>query len=421
MIINRKSKLQNRVEESFILRYGSWLAMSCLVLLISGCSCIGGYAYVAIDNGPDYPGVVKSYAIDSKTGQLKYLSQLDTGQLPRAITLHPSGKYAYVVNEYSTNISQYKIGPDGKLSPLPKADGSDNLVAVEVDGTLGSAPVSIAITPSGKFAYVAEFGGNQIAQYRIDDGRLSSLKNADVINPCPRNYQAHSITVDPSGKHAYVTNVTIGTVSQYNINNDGGNDEGKLSTLKNADGCNTVDTGKNPYSVTIDHSERFAYVANSGDDTITQYNIGPEGELMMPPNNPPPTHTGITPTTVVITSLGNNAYVPNGYGASVSQYTIEADGKLSPLKNADGGNTVNAGYVPISISVTPSGKFAYVANQETYPRNKEGVLEALRISQFRIKDGELSPLDPDNVIVGYPKQQAASVATVGRNPWWHIW
>ena len=69
------------------------------------------------------------------------------------------------------------------------------------------------------------------------------------------------------------------------------------------------------------------------------------------------------------------AYVANGTSNDVSQYTIEADGTLSPLTPA----TVAAGNGPNSVTVEPSGQFAYVANFST-------------VSQYRVgADGTLSP------------------------------
>ncbi|MGB5312575.1 MAG: hypothetical protein WBN38_10940, partial [Polyangiales bacterium] len=54
----------------------------------------------------------------------------------------PDG-FAYVANGTSGDVSQYSIGTDGTLSPLAPATVR-----------AGEAPNSIAVAPSGTFAYV---------------------------------------------------------------------------------------------------------------------------------------------------------------------------------------------------------------------------------------------------------------------------
>jgi len=38
-------------------------------------------------------------------------------------------------------------------------------------------------------------------------------------------------------------------------------------------------TGVAPHSVTVDPTGKFAYVANSGDNTVSQYGVGADGAL----------------------------------------------------------------------------------------------------------------------------------------------
>jgi DNA-binding beta-propeller fold protein YncE len=55
------------------------------------------------------------------------------GTNPYAVTVDPTGKFVYVANNGSTNISQYTIGAGGVLSPMTTA-------------TAGAKPVSITTT-----------------------------------------------------------------------------------------------------------------------------------------------------------------------------------------------------------------------------------------------------------------------------------
>jgi len=72
------------------------------------------------------------------------------------------------------------------------------------------------------------------------------------------------------------------------------------------------------------------------------------------------------------------AYAANFGGGTVSQYTIATSGALIPMSTP----TVTAGTGPFSVSVDPTGHFAYVAN-----------FSSDSVSQFAIAaDGSLTPL-----------------------------
>jgi DNA-binding beta-propeller fold protein YncE len=65
------------------------------------------------------------------------IATVAAGTNPLSVTIDPSGKYAYVANQVSNDISQYAIGADGSLTPVASAT-----VAA------GGGPVSITTTGS---------------------------------------------------------------------------------------------------------------------------------------------------------------------------------------------------------------------------------------------------------------------------------
>jgi YVTN family beta-propeller protein len=68
----------------------------------------------------------------------------------------PAGKFAYVTNNGSNNVSMYTINATtGALTSV---------------GTIaaGQFPTSVAVHPSGKFVYVTNFGSNTVSMYSID-------------------------------------------------------------------------------------------------------------------------------------------------------------------------------------------------------------------------------------------------------------
>jgi DNA-binding beta-propeller fold protein YncE len=81
-----------------------------------------------------------------------------TGGAPFSITVDPKGRFAYVANLDSRNVSAYRLNAStGALAP-----------AVTPTIPTGNRPASVAVEASGKFAYVADNTDNNVSIYTID-------------------------------------------------------------------------------------------------------------------------------------------------------------------------------------------------------------------------------------------------------------
>jgi 6-phosphogluconolactonase (cycloisomerase 2 family) len=270
------------------------------------------------------------------------------GVNPRSVAIAPDstgkfGKFAYVANLLTNNVSMYTINP--------------TTGALTSTGTIpeGNSPLSVAVDPSGNFAYVANDGIcddlihalGDVSMYTIDatTGTLTSTGTI-VAGQC-----ANSVAVDPSGKFAYVANsgdcdYNFGSISTYSINPFNG-------TLSST---GTINTGYCSQSVAVapDASGKFgkfAYVANY-DNGVLIYTIDLATGLLTPAGT---VAAGTNSQSVAVDPSGKFAYATND--GSISMYTINATtGALTSI------GTIAAGVNPISIAIDPSGKFAYVAN-----------------------------------------------------------
>ena len=110
----------------------------------------------------------------------------------------------------------------------------------------------------------------------------------------------------------------------------------------------------------------YAYVANYGDGTnpgtVSEYTIDATTGALTPITGSP-VATGVGPESVTVDPTGKYAYVADRSGGinpgTVSEYTIDATtGALTPIT----GSPVAAGVGPESVVVDPTGKYAYVAN-----------------------------------------------------------
>ena len=346
---------------------GSGTASSNVTSVVVSCSTGSTSAYVV-----NASGTVSQYPIDAN-GALPTTaaSSVATGTNPYSIAVVPSDLYAYVANNGSNNVSEYTISAGVLTSNTPTANPTGTVTA-------GPSPVFVTVDPSGHYVYVVNAGPNPgtVSQYTINsDGTLAAMTPATVAAGITPN----SMAVDPSGHYAYVANYGDGTISEYTIN------AGALTLTATLPA--PVSGNNNPASISVDPSGHYVYVVNYGDGTISEYSINAGGVL----TEIGTVAAGTNPVSVTIDSSGSYVYVANySSGASagtVSEYSIGTGGVLAPI------GTVGTGKNPSSITVAPSGQYAYVAN-----------LGDGTVSQYTIISGVLTP------------NTTATTVTVGGQP-----
>jgi len=85
------------------------------------------------------------------------------------VTVDPTGKFAYVANYGATNVSAYAIGSTGALTQVQGSPFRS-----------GSAPMVVTLDPTGKFAYTANAGSSNISAYTVNSatGMLTQVKGS---------------------------------------------------------------------------------------------------------------------------------------------------------------------------------------------------------------------------------------------------
>ncbi len=291
---------------------------------------LGRFVYVA-----NWDGAINSYSIDNVSGALTEVVVPPTtaGSTPESVAVDPSGRFVYVANRVSGDIYTYSIADDGVLTPV----GSPILLP---SGDLPPYPETIAADPLGRFVYVANWGAHTVSAYKIGiDGMLAEVPGS----PIGTGFNPYSITVDPSGSFVYVVSdgdgVNPGTVFAYSVG-----PYGQLTYIADSP------AGILPRSVTVDPSGKFAYVANYGDvnslspSTVSAYFIESNGSL-----TPIGSYTaGTAPYSVAVDPSGSFVYVAS-YGngtdpGNVSAYSIDSNGSLIPI----GSYTAGTGTVSLT-------------------------------------------------------------------------
>jgi len=77
----------------------------------------GRFAYVSAGSNP---GTLLAYSIDQTTGALTSIGSVPLGTTPFGMAIDPTGRFVYVANRNSHNVSAYAINPrTGALTAVP--------------------------------------------------------------------------------------------------------------------------------------------------------------------------------------------------------------------------------------------------------------------------------------------------------------
>ncbi len=135
------------------------------------------------------------YELDLDHGKLKPNSQpwveVHAGAGPRHFDFHPSGRWAYAINELDSTMTAFDYDSSGGV--LTEIESVPTLPD-DFDGKSHCADVHVSA--SGKFVYGSNRGHDSIVIFAIDEhtGQLSLVGHESTQGEIPRNF-----AIDPTG------------------------------------------------------------------------------------------------------------------------------------------------------------------------------------------------------------------------------
>lgn len=280
------------------------------------------------------------------------------------VILSLNGRWLYVVNAGSDEISVFKVLPNG-------------LELTDRVSSRGRRPISL--THHGVLLYVLNAGGAVGASDGINGfialpwGQLYPL--ADSSSPLSAaNVGPAQISFSPDGLALAVTEKGTGLIDTWQIGDEGMPENPQA--LPSA--------GATPFGFAFDrHQHLVVTEANGGapdGSSLSSYLIQPDASLSAISSAVPTTETAAC--WVVITQNGRYAYASNAGSGSISGYRIDSQGALKLLQ-ADGVTAnIGAGSGPIDLALNNTSRILYSLNGGAHS-----------ISAFRVNNnGSLTPL-----------------------------
>jgi len=173
----------------------------------------GNFLYTSNLNSPT--GAISAFSINATTGALTQISgspfpTVGSSPGPSSMASDPAGNILYVSLGGTANannqIAAFTVNSStGALTPIA---GSPV--------TVGRDPQGLAVTPDGKFLFIANFLDNTISAFSID--AASGVLTPITGSPFTANNAPSRVVIDPSGKFLDVTNNVGGDISVFTIN-----------------------------------------------------------------------------------------------------------------------------------------------------------------------------------------------------------
>jgi len=170
---------------------------------------------VATDLGLDEALV---YRFDAAKGTLTPndppFAKIEPGSGPRHFAFHPTGKYAYTINEIKSTVTAFRYDrARGTLQEL------QTVSSLPKDFSGNNSTAEIVVDRQGKFLYGSNRGNNSIAVFAIDanKGTLTLVEHTSTQGKTPRNF-----AIDPTGSYLFAANQGSGNIVLFHIDRNTG-------------------------------------------------------------------------------------------------------------------------------------------------------------------------------------------------------
>jgi YVTN family beta-propeller protein len=180
----------------------------------------------------------KGYVFDS---DWRHIKTIELGEWPSGVAISPDGRYVYVTNMISKNVSVIN-SEDDKIERTIKLNGLPN---------------AIAISPDGKYLYVTDEENFKL--FIIDSKSEKTVKEL-LIGIAPRG-----ITVTPDGRYIYISNLDSFNVTAVDAN--------KMEVMAN------IPVSSLPWGIASSPDSKRIFVCNYYENSISVIDTSTNKEI----------------------------------------------------------------------------------------------------------------------------------------------
>ncbi len=331
-----------------------------------------GVAYAYVGTYTPNGGGIYLFRIDRSSGALTQLQVADDIRNPSWLAVNPAQNRLYAISE----IDNFQGSHSGAVVSYAIDADSLRIARLGAVSSAGTTPAHLSVHPSGKFVFVANYGGGNVAVFPV--GADGALGEATDVRPSvgPRHH-ARAID-DPPGQFAvsdhdspHLHMVAPDPSGQFVIANDAGLDltliwrfDAQAGRLLPADvPVIAAPSGSAPRHFVFHPNGRVFYNLYEHDAKVAVYDYDPARGGLRPKqtlSTLPPRFAGSNlAAEILITPDGRFLYVSNRIHNALTVFAVAADGQLRMVSET----WVRADY-PRSAAIDPGGEFIFSCNQK---------------------------------------------------------
>ena len=326
-----------------------------------------------VDGGAGNGKGIYLFEMDSTSGELTLVKLAAEARNPSWLSLDPSGRYLYSVNE----IADYE-GRGGSVSAYAIDSATGDLRLLNRVSSEGAGPAHLSVDAFGKYVFVANYNGGSVAVLPIkNSGELGTaayiqqdkdfVGNTMALNAPPGSFaisghdkpHAHMIQSDPGNRFVLHTDLGQDRIYVHTLDRA----TGKLSAV-GSPGFVSLPSGDGPRHFVFHRNGKWLYSLQEEASTVVFFHFDPVTGSIDPQQtiSTLPAHFNGTSFTseILFSADGRFLYAANRLHDTIAIFSLNTDGRLTYV-----GETSTEGDYPRHISLDPSGTFLYACNQRS--------------------------------------------------------
>lgn len=334
------------------------------------------FAYVGSYTGASKPAGhgegITLLRMEAGTGALTPIKTF-AGPSPTWLAFDPKRRFLYSANE----IEEFNGAKAGSVSAFAVDRGTGELTLINTVSSEGAGPAHCSVHPSGRFVFVANYGGGNIAVLPVEaNGGLGAAVdvkgdegpagNGRPIEGPPGNFSisdhdgphAHMIASDPSGNFVLANDLGLDRTFIWRF-------DAKSGKLTPADPAfvPAASPGAGPRHFVFHPNGRVFYNLYEEASQLAVYDWDARnGTLALKQKTTTlPGYSGTNYTSeIVITPNGRFIYLANRLHNSIAIFAVSSDGRVRFI-----GEEWTRGDYPRNIALDPSGRFLFACNHRS--------------------------------------------------------
>jgi len=319
-------------------------------------------AYVGTYTAKTTSKGIYAYRFDPQNGQLSAIGVAAQSEDPSFVVLHPNGKFLYAVNE----IGNFNGGTGGAVSAFAIDAKTGALKFLNQVPTRGAGPCHVSLDKNGAFVLVANYDGGSVASFPVhDDGSLGTASGFVQHSGSGPNKErqegphAHWIGTSPDNRFALAVDLGLDQVIVYNFDSSKGIFTPMLS------GFAKVTSGAGPRHLAFHPDGKFVYVLSEMESSVTVFSYQAKNGTFTSRqtiSTLPKDYSGPKEAAeIAVHPSGKFLYTSNRGHDSIAIFAI--DEKKGTLKSL--GQVLTGGKTPRHFAIDPTGAYLLAENQES--------------------------------------------------------